>query len=128
MLSPGILNGDFINFRRHAASSRLDARRPAGSHLEHYLAPLLKPQSVALVGASDQAGSLGRTVFENLLAAAYTGTIYAVNPHHRRMFDRRVYASIAAIGKPIDLAIIAIPAGAVPDVLDDAQARIRTAA
>jgi len=96
--------------------------------LEHYLAPLLKPQTVALVGASDQAGSLGRTVFENLLAAAYTGTIYAVNPHHRRMFDRRVYASIAAIGKPIDLAIIAIPASAVPDVLDDAKAHIRAAA
>jgi len=96
--------------------------------LQHYLAPLLKPQSVALVGASDQAGSLGRTVFENLLAAAYSGTVYAVNPHHRRMFGRRVYASVAAIGKPIDLAIIATPAGAVPNVLDDAKAHIRTAA
>ena len=98
------------------------------SRLQHYLAPLLKPQSVALVGASDQAGSLGRTVFENLLAAAYTGTVYAVNPHHRRMFGRRVYASIAAIAKPIDLAIIATPAGAVPDVLDDPKACIRAAA
>jgi acetyltransferase len=89
---------------------------------------LLKPQSVALVGASDQAGSLGRTVYENVLAGSYSGTVYAVNPNHRRMFGRRVYASVAAIGEPIDLAIIATPASAVPGVLDDAKARIRAAA
>jgi acetyltransferase len=89
---------------------------------------LLKPQSVALVGASDQAGSLGRTVFENLLAGSYSGTVYAVNPHHKRLFGRRVYPSVAAIGKPIDLAIVATPAGAVPEVLDDAKAPIRAAA
>ena len=96
--------------------------------MQHYLAPLLKPQSVAIVGASDQAGSLGRQVFENLLAAAYQGTVYAVNPKYRRMFGRRVYPSVAAIGKPIDLAIIATAPSAVPAILDDPHAHIRTAA
>jgi acetyltransferase len=96
--------------------------------LQHYLSPLLKPQSVALVGASEQAGSLGRTVFENLLAGAFQGSIYAVNPKHRKIFGRRSYPSLAAIGKPIDLAVIAAPPSAIPGILDEPKARMRTAA
>jgi acetyltransferase len=96
--------------------------------LQHYLSPLLKPQSVALVGASEQAGSLGRTVYENLLAGQFQGTIYAVNPNHRKIFGARSYASVAAIGRPIDLAVIAAPASAIPGILDDPRARMRTAA
>ena len=50
--------------------------------MRHYLAPLLHPNSVALVGASERAGSLGRTVYENMLAGGYEGPLYAVNPRH----------------------------------------------
>ena len=80
------------------------------------------PKSVALVGASDRAGSLGRSVFENLLAGAFKGDVYAVNPGHRRVFGQRAYATVAAIGKPIDLVVIAAPAAAVPGLLDDMPA------
>ena len=59
--------------------------------MNHYLSPLLAPQSVALVGASDRVGSLGRTVFENLLSGQFKGDIYAVNPHHRSVFGRRAF-------------------------------------
>ncbi|MCC7325920.1 MAG: GNAT family N-acetyltransferase [Burkholderiales bacterium] len=96
--------------------------------MQHYLAPLLKPQSVALVGASERASSVGRTVFENLLAGGFQGSIHAVNPNHRRVFGQRSYASVAAIGKPIDLAVIAAPASAVPGILSDARARMQSAA
>ncbi len=95
--------------------------------MQHYLAPLLNPQSVALVGASDRAGSLGRTVFENLLAGGFTGEIFAVNPHHRRLFGRRSYASVGAIGRAIDLTVIAAPAANVPKILGDERAKMRTA-
>jgi acetyltransferase len=96
--------------------------------VQHYLAPLLKPQSVALVGASEQAGSLGRTVYENLISGQFKGSIYAVNPNHRRIFGRESFSSVAAIGKPVDLAVIAAPASAVPGILADPKARMRTAA
>ncbi|MBA3505221.1 MAG: hypothetical protein H0T80_05500 [Betaproteobacteria bacterium] len=49
--------------------------------MQHYLFPLLKPRSVALVGASERAGSLGRGVAENLLASQFTGEVYFVNPN-----------------------------------------------
>ena len=95
--------------------------------MRHYLSPLFAPKSVALVGASDRVGSLGRTVFENLLSGQFAGDIYAVNPNHRSVFGRRAYASLAAIGKPIDLAIIATPPAPIAGILDDDRARLETA-
>ncbi len=96
--------------------------------MQHYLSPLLKPRSVALVGASDKVGSLGRTVYENILAGAFKGPIYAVNPNRRRVFGRRTYTSLGAIGQPVDLVVIAAPSAVVPDILQDPKAQIRTVA
>ena len=86
------------------------------------------PASVALVGASSKPGSIGRIVLENLLGGAFHGALYAVNPNHRRVLARRSYASLAAIGKPVDLALIAVPAAAVLEVLEDgARAGVKAA-
>jgi len=86
----------------------------------HYLRPLLMPASVALVGASSTPGSMGRVVMENLLGGVFHGSLYAVNPGHRRVLARRSYPSLAAIGKPVELALIAVPYAAVAAVLNDA--------
>jgi len=88
--------------------------------MQHYLWPLLRPRSVALIGASERPRSLGRTVYENLLAGAFQGDLYAVNPRHKTVLERPAYASLAAIGAPVDLAIIATPPHAVVSVLDSA--------
>ena len=87
--------------------------------MQHYLHPLLVPKSVALVGASDRSGSLGRSVFENLRAGGYKGEIYAVNPRHRRVAGQRSYASVSAIGKPVDLAVITAPAALLPGLIGE---------
>ena len=83
----------------------------------HYLQPLVMPTSVALVGASQRPGSLGRTVFENLLAAGYEGELLAVNPKHKMILGHRAARSLAAIAKPVDLAVIAVPCDQVVDVI-----------
>ena len=85
------------------------------------------PKSVALVGASDRAGSLGRSVFENLLAGKFKGDVYAVNPSHRKVFGQKAYASVATIGKPVDLVVIAAPAAAIPGLLDRMHPKVRAA-
>src|SRR4051812_33492015 len=97
--------------------------RPHITLVQHALASLLAPRSVALVGASEQPGSLGRTVLENLLAGDYKGDLYAVNPNRRKVLGRRTYASIADIGTTVDLAVIATPAATIPAILDKAGAR-----
>ena len=88
--------------------------------MHHYLRPLLRPDSVALVGASERVGSLGRIVYENILAGGYRGALYAVNPGHAKVLGRPAHSSLAEIGSPIDLAIIATPPHAVVQVLDSA--------
>lgn len=96
--------------------------------MHHYLWPLIEPASIALVGASERAGSLGAVVLDHLLGSGYRGAIHPVNPHHRRVRDRECWPDLGAIGKPVDLAIVATPPHAVVAVLDAAsQARIRTA-
>ena len=89
--------------------------------MQHYLRSLLSPASIALVGASDRAGSLGRVVYERLLASGYRGDVYAVNPRHESILGRQAWPSLAAIGAPIDLALIATPQNAVADAIGSAQ-------
>ena len=75
----------------------------------HYLRPLLAPESVALIGASAKAESLGRIVYQNLLAGGFKGELFAVNPNHATILGRPAFPSLTAIGKPIDLAVICAP-------------------
>ena len=93
----------------------------------HYLRPMLAPESVALIGASAKPGSLGRNVYDNLLAGGFKGELFAVNPNHTTILERPAFASLTAIGKPVDLAVICAPPAAVPAILDEARQRARGA-
>ena len=93
----------------------------------HYLRPLLAPESVALIGASAKAGSLGRIVYQNLLAGGFRGELFAVNPNHATVLERPAFPSLTAIGRPVDLAVICAPPAAVPAILDEMRQRARGA-
>src|SRR5690606_26101531 len=86
------------------------------------IAPILEPESIALVGASDRPGSLGTVVLRNLLDAGFAGEIYPVNPKHKSVQGRRCYARVGDIGRPVDLALIVAPARVVPGVLRECGA------
>jgi acetyltransferase len=88
-------------------------------HLHHYLRPLLMPESVALVGASERVGSLGRILYDNLQEGGFKGERYAVNPHHRKVLGRKCHSALHTIAKPVDLVLIAAPCEAVPDIIDE---------
>lgn len=89
---------------------------------QHSLRPLLLPRAIALVGASERPGALGRIVLENALQGEFLGELHAVNPRHREVLGRKCWPTIAAIGVPIDLALVATPSQAIRGVLDDAAA------
>ena len=84
---------------------------------------LLHPASVAVIGASAEPGKVGHVAFANLLAAAFAGTVYPVNPEHRSIRGVRAYASVLDIPDPVDLALVAVPAEAVESVLDACLAK-----
>ncbi|MFD6331017.1 GNAT family N-acetyltransferase [Streptomyces niveus] len=84
---------------------------------------LLGPSSVAVVGAGRTAGGVGRAVLRNLLDGGFTGRVYAVNlalpPDLAEIDGVPAVRSLAEIREPVDLAIVAVPAERVPDVVAD---------
>src|SRR6185436_13401077 len=88
----------------------LPPRRPV-------LDAMFAPKSVALIGATERAGSVGRTIFENLLANDFGGAVFPVNPLHKMVLGRQAFARIGDVPAKIDLAVIVTPASAVPGVV-----------
>lgn len=86
----------------------------------HYLEHLFSPKSIAVIGASERIGSLGRIAFDNLRSAWYTGELIAVNPKHQSVAGLPCYPSIAAIGHRVDLVLVTTPAATVPAIIDAA--------
>ncbi|MEU0184960.1 GNAT family N-acetyltransferase [Streptomyces sp. NPDC006207] len=78
--------------------------------------PLLRPRSVAVVGAGTRPSSVGRAVLRNLLRGGFTGPLYAVNPHAGTIADVPAYPSVAELPQVPELAVLAVPAAAVPEV------------
>jgi acetyltransferase len=83
----------------------------------HPLDPFFHPRSVALIGATETPGSVGRTLLHNLISSPFGGTVYPVNPKRSSVLGIRAYPSIAEVRAHVDLAVIATPAPTVPDVV-----------
>ncbi len=83
------------------------------------LAPIFHPRTVAVIGATEKPASVGRTILRNLLEQPFGATIFPINPHRPNVMGIRCYPNIAAIGEPVDLAIVITPAATVPAVLEE---------
>ena len=81
-----------------------------------------EPKGVAVIGATPDRFGGGRNLLINL-SLGYDGPIYPINPKYEELFDKKCYPSILEVPDPIDLALIFIPARAVPAVLDQCVAR-----
>jgi acyl-CoA synthetase (NDP forming) len=89
---------------------------------------LLWPDSIAVIGASADTASISGRPVRILRQLGYAGRVYPVNPKYERILDLQVFPSVTAIPAPVDLAIIAVPARMVPEVLlGCAAARVATA-
>ena len=80
------------------------------------LRPLLRPRSVAVVGASRRRGTVGRAILHNIVAGGFTGPVYAVSPHTRTMEGVPCVPSVDDLPEQVDVAVIAVPPAAVPEV------------
>src|SRR5678815_3814842 len=84
---------------------------------------LLRPKSVAVVGASDRTGALGATLLNNLVQYEFAGEIYPVNPKRDELLGLKVYHEIAELPEGIDCAVLAIPRPFVLDTVRQLAAR-----
>ncbi|HZU85469.1 MAG TPA: bifunctional acetate--CoA ligase family protein/GNAT family N-acetyltransferase [Polyangiaceae bacterium] len=81
------------------------------------LEPFFRPRSVAVVGATEKAGSVGRTLFWNLVSSPFGGTVFPVNPKRGSILGIKAYESVAALPEPAELAVVVTPAAAAPGVV-----------
>jgi acetyltransferase len=91
------------------------SRCPAIVPLDAFFAP----KTIAVIGASEKEGSVGRTLIQNLEPKFFNGAVYPVNPRHSAILDLKCYPAITALPEKIDLAVIATPARTVPRILSD---------
>lgn len=81
------------------------------------IARLLRPRSVAVVGASDKPGALGASVIANLERNGFSGTIYPINPKRDTLGGRTCLPSVDALPDGVDVAVLAIPQAGVLDAI-----------
>ena len=90
--------------------------------MKHRLDPLLRPTSVAIVGASARTDSLGEWTLKNLLIGGYKGRIYPINPNYEELQGQRCYASLAELPETPDLVVFAVSDQRIEAALDEAIA------
>ncbi|WP_406567744.1 bifunctional acetate--CoA ligase family protein/GNAT family N-acetyltransferase [Actinoallomurus soli] len=109
-LEPTETSREVMAAREHRAESRSIQR-------------LLFPGSVAVIGASREARSVGQTVLRNLLGGDFTGPVFPVNPTAPAVAGVRAYPAVAAIPDPVDLAVVAVPGEHVNEVVAQCAAK-----
>ncbi len=84
------------------------------------LSAMLAPKSIALIGASEKPGSVGRALLENL--QSFRGRVFPINPSHAMLLDQKAFPTIKDAPHEVDLAVIATPAATVPGIVADCAA------
>src|SRR6476659_9489681 len=86
------------------------------------------PETVAVIGASNTDGSVGRTVLWNLVSHPFGGTVFPINPKRSSVLGIKAYPTIADVPAPVDLVVVVTPAPVVPAIIGEcAEAGVRAA-
>ena len=111
--------------------ARQGHQTPKGEEMEHTpqdLNLLFAPRSVAVIGATNRAGSVGHAVFANIFKHGYAGVVYPVNPRLPSVMSVKAFPSVLDIPDTVDLGIIIVPRGSVSGVMREcAQKGIKAA-
>jgi acetyl coenzyme A synthetase (ADP forming)-like protein len=93
--------------------------RPSREEIMGAMNRIMKPDSVAVIGASPEEGKIGNSVIKNLIGGGYQGAIYPINPRAREVLGLRAYRSVKEVPGDIDIAVFAIPARLVASALEE---------
>ncbi|MCF6286699.1 MAG: acetate--CoA ligase family protein, partial [Candidatus Hydrogenedentes bacterium] len=80
---------------------------------------IFNPKTVALIGATEKPGSVGRTILWNLISNPFGATIYAVNPKRNNVLGIKAYPTVSAVPEQVDLAILVTPATSIPGLVQE---------
>ncbi len=88
-------------------------------HRSQPLDVFFSPKTVAVIGATENAGSVGRTLLWNIVTSPFGGTVYPVNPKRPSVLGVKAYASVSEIPEEIDLAVIVTPPPSIPGLIKE---------
>ena len=117
---PGVVRIEIPTQPDERALAAAGARDRTAEH--NSLRPLLAPASLAVIGVSRSERGVGYEVLRAILAGGFTGRTYLVNPHAKTIAGLACYRSVGAIPGQVDLAIIAVPAARVAEVVEECGA------
>ena len=83
---------------------------------------IFAPKTVAVIGASDRKGSVGRTLLWNLISSPFGGTVFPINPKRNSVLGIKAYPNIQAVPEKVELAVIATPAPTIPGIISECVA------
>ncbi|MBO9997741.1 MAG: bifunctional acetate--CoA ligase family protein/GNAT family N-acetyltransferase [Cyanobacteria bacterium SID2] len=98
-------------------SPKTDPAHDVLRYKPHPLNAIFYPKTVAVIGATEKPGSVGRTLLWNLISNPFGGTVFPVNPKRGSVLGIKAYSDISSVPEPVDLAVIATPAPSVPNVV-----------
>src|SRR5438552_13067604 len=84
--------------------------RPGHEEIVTAMNRIMKPDAVAVIGASAEEGKIGNSVMKNLINGGYQGEIYPINPSGGEIMGRKAYKSVKDVPGRVDIAVFAIPA------------------
>jgi acetyl coenzyme A synthetase (ADP forming)-like protein len=93
--------------------------RPSQDEIVRAMNRIMKPDAVAVIGASAEAGKIGNSVMKNLINGGYQGKIYPIHPKADEIMGHKAYASVKDVPGVIDVAVFAIPAKFVAQALTE---------
>jgi acetyltransferase len=100
----------------------MQVTKPARKAIKEGTQPLdvfFAPKTVAVIGATETANTVGRTILWNLVSSPFGGTVFPINPKRPSVLGVKAYKHIAEVPEPVDLAVIVTPASSVPGIIHD---------
>jgi acetyltransferase len=86
---------------------------------------LFNPKSIVIIGASSEKGKVGNVIAENILNLGYQGKVFLVNPKRKNILGQKCYGDISEIKEEINLAIVAIPAKFVNEIIEKSSNKVK---
>ncbi len=132
-LNPVIVSADgatIADARFLLRDAPAEPQRPSagdGLSARERFAPLFAPRTVAVLGASTKSTTIANTFLRRMQAFGYQGALYPIHPIAAEIEGLKAYPSLAQTPEPVDYAYVAVGAGQIPDLLAEAQGRVRFA-
>jgi acetyltransferase len=102
--------------------SKFDPSHDVYQYTANPLKSIFAPQNVAVIGATEKEGSVGRTILWNLISSPFGGAVFPINPKRPSLLGIKAYPSIKDVPDQVDLAVIVTPSTSIPGIIEECAA------